>query len=107
MLNRYKMENEQLRKLMFEKNFAVKIASTFLLDMEEKVSKTETENGLLSKSNAILFASASWKEAESTHTEVGFLLIYSFNELWICSSCSESLSGVLLQRGLQSCTVFF
>lgn len=57
-LNRYRIKNEQSKKLILEVNAAIKAMSTRLVDLEQKVATIETVKRLLAKSSAELLSSA-------------------------------------------------
>lgn len=66
------MKNEQLEKLIMEKNAAMTYMSTCLLQMEKRVALNKSEKGRLSKSHTELFASAIRNETKSVCARNGF-----------------------------------
>lgn len=54
-LNRHKLDNERLKKLILVMNAAMKDMSTYLENIEKKVAVIETDRGLLANSNAEQF----------------------------------------------------
>lgn len=76
-LNRYKIKQKRLKMLISEKNAAMKVIFTCLLDVERRVATFETEKRLLTKYNLELLSFARLERAKSLHTGDNFIKIIS------------------------------
>lgn len=63
-LNRNKLETEQFKKFILEKNAAIKVMSNCLVDMVRKIATIEIGKGFLAISDWELLSSARWKAAK-------------------------------------------
>lgn len=75
MLNHFKIETEQLLKLMLETDTEVKAISLSQKGAKKKVASVETEIRILAKCNAKLLSSETRKEAKNTCTGHSFIEI--------------------------------
>lgn len=71
--NRFKMEIEQLKELMSEKDVAMKAMCTRVVDMKKEVITVDTEEGLLSKTSGELLSPVSHERVKGVRTGTGFI----------------------------------
>lgn len=104
-LNRFRIENEQLEKLILEKDAEMKAKFTCQVYMEIKVATFKREKGILTKYNSELLSFARCKGAKSTCTGEGSIetihpmflgLAFHVQKAIVLYCCKEIFELVLL-----------
>lgn len=75
-LHRYKIDNEQLVKLTFEKHDVMKAMSTFIQAMDKEFDTIETEKELLSKLKSGLLAMQDAKQLQVPKRKRALLILF-------------------------------
>lgn len=72
-LNRFKLENERIMKLILELDAVMKGMSTCFVDMKKNLATVKTENWFLVNFNAELLSLSTRKGAKSTRMEDNYI----------------------------------